>query len=184
MMMRRGLLVAVVMIGAGLIGSAAAQTRPGAGGGGAPGAPGGAGGFDPVAIRERIIGAMKTTLECSDDEWKLIEPKLVKVVLLKMDVGEWAAMGRMGRGGNRMSTFIRTLLDPNALPSPVSEREAELQAMIDQKETSTDAFKNKLEQVRKARAQAREELATAEQAVAALLTVRQEAALVQMGVLD
>ena len=130
------------------------------------------------------MATFRSALDCTDDEWKHIEPKLIRIALLKMDAGELAAVGGMGRGGSRMTTFIRNILDPNALPSTVAQHEAELQDMIDQKLSSTDAYKNKLEQIRKDRAKAREELATAEKDVTSLLTVRQEAQLVLLGLLN
>jgi len=155
-----------------------AQTKPAA----PPPAPGAGGfNFDPAAIRKRIMKTMKDAADCSDDEWKVIEPKLIKIILLKMDTGEYALGGARGA---RIRTFIRSILDPNALPSAVDQRLDELQKMIDEKETSDDFYKNKIAQLRKAREKAAGELKTAEADLIAILTVRQEAALVQLGILE
>jgi hypothetical protein len=137
----------------------------------------------PAAIRERLMGAMKDAIECTDEQWKEIEPKLVKAILLKLDLGEWnLSFGDGGR--SRMIGFIRTMLDPNALPSDAEQRQGELEQMIQQKETSTDAYKDKMVQLRQARKQAREQLDKVEKSLDSLLTVRQVAALVEIGVLD
>jgi uncharacterized coiled-coil DUF342 family protein len=144
--------------------------------------PGGRPGFDPAAIRERIMQAVKTAVNPTDDEWKVLEPKLVKVMLLRMDVGEGIPIS--GSRGVRIRAFIRNMLDPNSPPSQVDERLAELQKMIDDNETSNDFYHNKVEQLRKAREKAREELKAAQEDVTKLLTLRQEAALVDLGILD
>jgi hypothetical protein len=171
-MVRHGRILGALVV-VGVAGMSLGQTRPGGGGGR---------GFDPAAIRERIMQNVKTAVDCTDDEWKVLEPKLVKVMLLRMDTGEGAAM--MGSRGVRIRGFIRTMLDPNAPPSAVDERLSELQKMIDENETSNDFYHNKVEQLRKAREKAREELKAAEHDVTSVLTVRQEAALVELGILD
>ncbi|MCL2640668.1 MAG: hypothetical protein FWD53_07480 [Phycisphaerales bacterium] len=150
-----------------------------------PPGPGGARGgfnFDPAAIRESIVARFKTGLECTDEEWKLLEPKVVKVFLLRLDATGFSGIAIRGRGS--MASFIRPLLDPNALPSQVEEKTNDLQRLIDNKETSNSAYTNALAQLRKARERAKADLETAQKNLTELLTVRQEALLVQLGLLD
>ena len=150
-----------------------------------PPGPGGPGGFnlDPAAIRERMVARFKTALDCSDEDWKLIEPKLIKVFLLRLDTSGFGGMALPGmRGG--FSAMARSLLDPNAQPSQVEEKANELQRLIDNNETSNAAYTNALTQLRKAREKAKADLEAAQKNLAEILTVRQEAALVQLNLLD
>src|SRR5687768_1814088 len=104
----------ILAAGAVLVMTAAAygQTQPAQGGGRMN--------FDPAALRERIMQNVKTAVNCSEEEWKVLEPKLVKLMLLRMDTGEFGSM--MGGRARQMRAFIRTMLDPNATPSVVDER--------------------------------------------------------------
>ena len=146
----------------------------------------GGGNFDPAAMRERFTAGAKTALACSDEEWKLLEPKLIKIILLRFDTSGFGGMVFRSRGGARggASSFIRTLLDPNALPSQVEEKANALQQLLDNNETSTSAYTNALAQLRKAREAAKAALAAAQKDLASLLTIRQEALLVQLGMLE
>jgi hypothetical protein len=139
--------------------------------------------FDPAAIKAQILARMKTAIEPTDEEWKIIEPKLVKIVLLQMDATPIGSMGG-GMRGFRISTMVRMILSPDAPPSQVEERLKELEKMIADNETSTDFYRNKLTQLRKARAEAKEQLDIAQKDLVTVLSVRQEAALVQLGVVD
>jgi len=139
--------------------------------------------FDPAAMRERITARFKTALDCSDEEWKLIEPKLIKIFLLRLDASGFSGMVIAGARGN-IASFVRPFLDPNAMPSQVEEQAAALQELIANNETSNAAYTNALAQLRKAREKAKTDLEAAQKNLAELLTVRQEAALVQLGLLD
>jgi hypothetical protein len=177
-MLRAGIIAGMMLMTAG---AAWGQTQPAPGGQGAR--PGGGMSFDPAAIRARIMQSVKTAVDCTEEEWKVLEPKLVKVMLLKMDAGELGGMTG-GSRGRQVRGFIRMMLDPNGVPSTVDERLDELNKMIDENETSTDFYKNKVAQLRKARERVKEELKLAEKDVQSVLTLRQEAALVQMGILE
>ena len=141
-------------------------------------------GFDPAALRTQILARVRTAMdEPTDDEWKLLEPKIVKVILLQMDATSMGSLGG-GRGGFRLNTIVRTILDPEAPPSAVEERLGELQKMIADHEISTDYYRSKLAQLRKARAAAQEQLEAARKDLTSMLTIRQEAELVQLGILE
>jgi hypothetical protein len=139
--------------------------------------------FDPAAIKAQVLSRMKTAIEPTDEEWKIIEPKLVKIILLQMDATPIGSMGG-GMRGFRIGSMVRMILDPDAPPSQVEERLNELQKMIAENETSTDFYRNKLTQLRKARAAAKEQLEIAQKDLISVLTIRQEAGLVQLGILD
>src|SRR6187455_1760009 len=58
---------------------------------------GGDRGGDRAAFQERMAGIMKEQLGASDDEWKVIQPKLQKVLEAKRDTGAFGG----GFFGNR-----------------------------------------------------------------------------------
>ncbi|HEY2584136.1 MAG TPA: hypothetical protein VGI81_00055 [Tepidisphaeraceae bacterium] len=93
-------------------------------------------------------------LGCSDDEWAIIEPRLDKVVALH---GQ-----------------------PDA---PLEQRWHELRHLI-KHDARADLIHYKLQEFREARAEAELCLAQAEADLRQILTVRQEATLVAMGVLE
>src|SRR5258706_7084022 len=99
-------LVAIVLV-AGMSNSAFAQAQPGAGGqrgqgnnnggrqrGGNNGQP-----FDPAAMRERYLTQLKDQLGSPDEEWKLLQPKLDKVLTVQRETR--GGGGRNGGGGTR-----------------------------------------------------------------------------------
>jgi len=61
--------------------------------GGGPGGPGGQ--FDPAQMRQRMMDNWKQQLGADDDAWKVIEPRLTKV----MELNRQTMMGRGGMFG-------------------------------------------------------------------------------------
>jgi hypothetical protein len=166
-------------------GSAFAQ----AGGGGAGGAGGAGGGgrgnrgnrggnFDPAAFRQQQMDRIKTQLGASDDEWKALEPKVEKVMTAQRDSrGGRFGGGRGGRGGN----------NANATPAnetAIAKAAADLRTALDNKDTAADEIQKKLAAYREARDASRKALADAQKELKELLTARQEAVMVQMGMLE
>jgi hypothetical protein len=166
-------------------GSARAQAGGGPGGG-----PGGGFNFDPSAIRERMEQQFQQQIEASDEEWRVIEPRFIKVLVLQMDTGtgimgalRGAGRGRGGgAGGATINTFINQIFGITE-PSTVSRRLDELQQAIDNN-ASADLLKDKLEALRMARQKAKVDLAKAQDDLIQVLSLRQEALLVQMGLLE
>lgn len=150
---------------------------------------GGGGNFDPAQFRQMRIDRFREQLEVTnDDEWKVLEGAIGKVVDAQMDAMAGMARGMMGGGrrnrggdqgaggppggGNRPNPFGGT-------PDPDSEA---LQAAIDNKAPAED-LKGKLAKVR-ANAKAKEAKLTATQDdLKKLLTARQEAIAVTVGLL-
>jgi len=59
----------------------------------------GRGNFDPAQFRQRFEDNVKEQLGASDDEWKVIQPKLEKLMLARRDAGGFGMFtGRGGRG--------------------------------------------------------------------------------------
>ena len=126
--------------------------------------PAGAGdkGVDPV---QRMKVRVKVALKASDEEWGVIEPLVDRV-----QTAQRAASGRgaAGRGGSRSG-------------SPEGDA---LQAALEADGTSTDEIKGRLEALRDARRRAAADLEQARGDLQKVLTLRQEAALVQIGILQ
>jgi hypothetical protein len=91
-------------------------------------------------------------------------------------------MGRTrNRGGQNGQPSQTTLPQPL---SPVQQAAADLRAVTSNKDAKPDDIKAKLDAYRQAKAQARTQLAAAQQELRGLLTQRQEATLVEMGMLE
>src|SRR5579884_2357473 len=94
---KMGFTAATLLVIGGLAGTAQAQM----GGGG-----GGMGGFDPTQIRDRMLQQFQQQLGATDEEWRVIQPQFMKVLVAQMDSGQGmlgmlrgATRGMGGRGG-------------------------------------------------------------------------------------
>ena len=161
----------------------------------------GGGGFDPEQFRQRMNDRMKQALAASDEEWGVLQPKIEKVMTLQRQNAGGRGMGMLfrgggrgeggpgggtrgdgqgrgdGGGGRRGGPFGG---DEN---SPVAQKTRELQQAVESN-ASADDLKAKMTALREARAQARQQLTQAQSELKELLTARQEAALVMMGLLE
>ncbi|MBN2507820.1 MAG: hypothetical protein JXQ71_14115 [Verrucomicrobia bacterium] len=142
----------------------------------------GRGGFDPEQMRARMMERYKDALEVSNDaEWKIIEPRINKVMETRRDVGFGFGFGRGfmmsrrpgGEGGDRQR-------GPERQANPEAEA---LQKAIEAK-APADEIKTKLAAFRDARQKKQEAVEAAQADLKKVLSVRQEAILVGMGVLQ
>jgi hypothetical protein len=179
-----------------------AQQAGGQGGGrrGGFGGPGGGpgGNFDPAQFRQRMAERMKEQLGADDQAWKVIEPRLMKVMELNRQTqaggrgGMMAMFGAMrgqrggpgGPGGDQGGPQGMRGRGPQGEPTAVEKAMAQLRTTLQNQSASADEIKTALTNVRAAREKARQELAVAQQDLKKILTVRQEAILVEMGQLD
>lgn len=158
-----------------------------------PGGPGGPGGRrDPAQFREQMKAQLKELLGSTDDEWKILEPKIDKVQELQQVNGAARGMGMMrlmfnrggpggpGGPGGAGGRFNRD----QGPPATVQLKWQELQNVIESKEASPDRYKAALAAFREARAQAQADLLKAQNELRDLLTPRQEAILVALGMID
>jgi hypothetical protein len=140
--------------------------------------------YDPAQVRQQMMDRMKQALGATDEEFAAISPKLQQVMDLSRD-----ASGRGGRmrirGGQNGQNGQPTQATPSAQPlSPVRQAAADLRAVTQNKDSKPEEIKAKLDAYRQAKAQAKVQLAAAQQELKGLLTQRQEATLVEMGLLD
>jgi hypothetical protein len=166
------LAVSSVVVALGMsVGPAAAQERQGRGN------------FDPEQMRARMMERYKEALAVtSDAEWKVIETRLQKVMEARRDVGFGGGRGFMGRppgpGGDQQRGDRQRGPDREAAP----EADA-LQKAIDAK-APAEELKAKLASFREARQKKQAALEAARADLKKVLSLRQEAVLVNMGVLE
>lgn len=210
------LLVAVLAVAVGTTGVMAQDTPPpaqdnvgGGGGGGGGEGRGGRRNFDPAQIREVMMGRLREDMGATDDEWKVIEPRLMKVVELQFrsGAGGMGGLGRMfggrgGRGGQGgqgapgpgepgapgpggpggPGGFLRGMAGP-----PMPEAEA-LQKVLESQDSTSDQINTAMKAYRDARtareAAQEKELQKARQDLREVLSLRQEAELVLLRILD
>ena len=144
---------------------------------------GGGGNFDPAAFRQQMMDRIKEQMAAKDDEWKVIEPKLQKVMDANRATmsGRMGGFGRGGGGGGNNGGGNRGGLGAD---TPTGKAMQELRDTLDNKDASADDIAKKLTALRDAREKAKTELATAQKDLKDVLTQRQEAVLVTMGQLE
>ena len=140
---------------------------------------GGRGNFDPAQFRQRMQEMMKEQLGATDEEMKVLQPKIEKVMTAQRDArggGFGFGGGRRGRGGDGGG-------GSDQAQSPVAKASADLRSAVEAK-ASDEEIKGKLQALRDARAKAREDLAAAQKELQEVVTSKQEAVLVMYGMLD
>jgi len=183
-----GFLATSLLMGS-LVVSTFGQTQPPGGNPPDPNNPqqGGRRNFDPAQYRQRMMDRLKTELGATDDEMTALGPKIEKVMTLQRDAGGRGFRGRGGGGpggpgGPGGTGGTPPPVDPNA--SVVQKASADLRAVLENKDAKPDEIKAKLDALRAARADAKTQLAAAQQELRGLLTQRQEAVLVESGMLE
>jgi hypothetical protein len=162
-------------------------------------APGGGGGADRMEqFRQRMNEHVKTALKASDEEWAVIQPLLnnVQDKMRETMLGRFGGgprperggggpreNGQNGGGGERPERAER----PNRPDRPPSATSAPVEALrtaLESTSTSNTEIKAKLEALRQSRQKAVDDLAKARTELKSVLSLRQEATLVMMGMLD
>jgi hypothetical protein len=177
-----------------IAGATLAQNQPGGNGaaGQAPGQNGGGRGgrnFDPTQMRANMLDRIKTDLGATDEEWTALQPRLEKVLDAQRDArsGRGGFGGGFGgrRGGQGGAGGVTAGATPSTQPvSAVAKASADLKAAIDNKDTPPAELASKLAALRDAKEKAKSDLVTTQKSLKELLTQRQEAILVNMGMLD
>ncbi len=140
------------------------------------------GGFDRAAMQERMLGMMKERIGATDEEWTIIQPRLSEVMTLSQGgargMMRMFGRGRRGRGDRPQEQNAQTSTDP------VEKAADELQQTLDKEAPSTAEIKAKLQALRGAKEKNKQKLAAAQQKLREVLTLKQEAMLVMMGMLE
>ncbi len=156
--------------------------------------PGGRGNFDPEQMRQRMMERYREQLEVkSDDEWKLIEERVTKVNEARRDAGSgrggFGTMMRPQRQGDGGGGEGRNAARGNrgggggGFGGAQLPEADELQKAIESK-ASAEEIKAKLNKYREARKAKQANLAKAQDELRKVLSVRQEATAVLVGLLD
>jgi hypothetical protein len=146
---------------------------------------------DPAQMQRMMTERMKEPLGASDEEWKVIQPRLQKVMELNRQVnalgrgmmfgGRGQTMGPGGRTGQRTRPGTG---QPQREPSAIEKATEELQEVLRSENAKPEQIKEKLTALRKAKEKASKDLATAQNELKKDLTVKQEAILVLSGYLN
>lgn len=132
----------------------------------------------PDAMRnfqDRMLERMKETLEAGDEEWQVLKPRIEKVLTLSRQTRSMAGFARRGRPQEGEATGQQT---------QVEKAQQELRTVLENKEAKPEEIKQKLTALREAMEKAKQELAKAQQELREILSVRQEAQMVLMGLLN
>jgi hypothetical protein len=134
------------------------------------------------AIRMSFLKSLQTPLGCSDDEFSALMPYLEKVV----DAFQATQVNRFRpQNQNQNGTQGPNQQRPNnANVSAVQQAASDLQDTLSDPSANSDLIKNKLDILRQAQDKAKQDLTVARGQLQALLTQRQEAVLVEYGLLD
>jgi hypothetical protein len=138
---------------------------------------GGRGNFDPAQFQQRIMDAVKDKLAFTNDvEWTAVKPMVQKVIDARRD-----AMVRMSgfgrRSGNNGDNAGRGSSDQSSPEADSLQKSLDSNAPMDQ-------IKSGLEKYRAAHKDKEAKLAEAQENLRKVLTVRQEAQAVLLGLLN
>lgn len=158
--------------------------QPGARGG-QTGGPGGMR-FDPERMRQMMEQRLKEQLGATDAEWKVLGPRVMKVSELNRQTSGFGRGGMFfgGRRGSTRGGRPGGQDTPQRELTPVEKASEGLRTALDSDSTSAEAIKKQLKAYRTAKEQAKQKLAVAQKELRQVLTVRQEAMLVLMGMLE
>lgn len=137
-------------------------------------------------FRLRMQERMREQLGASQEEWKVLQPRIEKVQQLQRQVrGGFRAFGRrMGRRGRRPGEGQRPEGAAEREQTEVEKKTEALRNLLEDEASGAGAIKAALGALRKARQKAQQELVAARKQLRGVVTVRQEAQLVLMGMLE
>jgi hypothetical protein len=153
---------------------------------------------DPAQMERMMTERMKAQLGAGDEEWKVIQPRLLKVMNLSRQVntrgrgmmmgGPGGYPGRRQPGGMRtrsQDAGQRTRPGPGTgQQSAVGKATQELRDVLSNKEATSEQIKAKLTALRTAKEKAKKNLAAAQKDLKQNLTIKQVAILVLSGYLN
>jgi hypothetical protein len=146
-------------------------------------------------MQQRMLDNVQNQLGSSDDEFAALKPYVQKVLTLQMvsqtaranimmrmfTAGQAGGAAGAGGGGNRFN--IGAMLN-GGQPTAMQQAVDDLQAAIDNPDTPIGVYASKLAAYRDAKTKADADMAAAQESLRELLTQRQEATLVMMGLLQ
>ena len=173
------LLTALALAASTILASAQAPAAPAAPADGNNGRPrGGDRGGSIQDFMQRMNDRLKASLKVTDEEWNVLKPLVEKVQTAQREAG--AGRGFGGRGGGPGGGGDNNTPDTR----PGAAESTALRTALESDSTSADDIKAKLAAVREVRKKGAASLAVAREDLKKVVTVRQEAVLVSMGLLE
>ena len=155
---------------------------------------------EPGQFQKERVGQMKEQLQATDEEWVVLEPRIIKVLTLSRQVSVTGDMGRAMRGtGSRSGRGSRgdqgvseerpgregaQRQGAGRAQTAIEKSAEDLKGLLNNKDAKPEDIKAQLTALREVREKVRTELAAAQKELRESVSVRQEAHLVLMGVLD
>jgi hypothetical protein len=162
--------------------------------------------FNPQAMRQRMMDRMRERLGATDEEWKVLSPRIEKVMTTQRDLRGAGGPGGPGGdgfggpppqggprgdgGGDRGPRQARDSGGPPPQDQPqqqlsaVAQARQNLREAIDDSKTSADDLAKLVKTYRETRDQAKDNLVKVQKELKELVTPKQEAFFVSMGLLD
>jgi hypothetical protein len=156
---------------------------------GGPGGPGGQGGrgnrnFDPAQFQQRMMEGMRERLGVTDDaEWKVISERITKVMDVRRETG-FGGGGRMGGMGMMRPPGGQDAGGRRGGFGGTQSPEAEALAKAIDSKAGKDELKAAMAKYREARKASQAKLEAAQDELKQVITVPQEAVLLQMGMIN
>ena len=124
--------------------------------------------------QQRQMTTLQQQLNASDDEWTVLGPRIQRILDLTSDLGQ--------PNGNVAQRTVAGVAQAN--PGPVAKALAELKAALQDDNAPESDVVAKLMAYREARQRVTAELSSARQDLLAVVTLRQEAILLNLAILD
>lgn len=125
---------------------------------------------------------MQERLGATEAEWKVLGPRVMKVSELSRQL-RGGGRGNQ-RGGSREGRPDSQQNAPARQPSAIEVAQEQLRTLLDNTSATPDQIKQRVAALRTARKQVRQQLVVAQKNLIQIVTVRQEAQLIMMGLLD
>ena len=138
--------------------------------------------FDPQQMQKMMEQRMQRQLRASNQKWKTLGPSVMKVSQLNRQVSG-GGMGRMFFGG-RQGPMSGRQGAPGMQLTEMDKATEQLQILLDNESAKPEDIEKQLTVLRAARGKAKKQLAAERQRLRKQVTVRQQAQLVLMGLLE
>jgi hypothetical protein len=133
-------------------------------------------------FRNRLALPLKDQLGASDDEWKMLQPRIEKVTALETGLGRNAL--DLGAAGVRVLVAGGNPTRPPTEAAAMQRATQELNRALRNRNATTDQIAQSVKAVRDAREALNKALSAAQDELQKSVTPRQEALLVTLGVLE
>ncbi|MBN1805905.1 MAG: hypothetical protein JW837_11700 [Sedimentisphaerales bacterium] len=146
--------------------------------------------FDPERMRQMMSQRMQELFGATNEEWKILGPRVIKVQDLSRQVGGgfrggmFGAMGMGRRGGPGGDRFGDRPGAPDREQTEIEKVTEGLRTLLENTSATPEQIKQQLTTVRAAKEKAKQQLAVAQKELREVITLRQEAQCVMMGILD